>query len=63
MNKNYKRTSRHLSPVVRQKISNALRGRTKTEAEREAISNGLKNYWGNPANFNDPEVPDDGGGV
>lgn len=62
MNKNYKRTSRHLSPVVRQKISNALRGRTKTEAEREAISQGLRNYWNNPSNFNDPEVPDDGEG-
>ena len=49
--KPYKRTSRHLSPVTRTKISNALRGRTKTESQKQAISAGLLRYWRDDSNF------------
>lgn len=47
----YKRTSRHLSTTVRQQISNSLKGRTKTEAEKQAISDSMKRYWADDGNF------------
>lgn len=43
--KKYKRQSREVSPDTRQKISAALRGRSKSEAHRNNISKGLTNYW------------------
>ena len=36
--KKYKRQSREVSPDTRQKISQALRGRSKSEAHRDNIS-------------------------
>ena len=47
----YKRKSRHLSPVTKTKISNALKGRSKTQSEKDAIRDGMLKYWGNDANF------------
>lgn len=44
-NKDYKRKSREVSPDTRLKISQALRGRSKSETHKENISQGLKNYW------------------
>lgn len=55
MDKQYKRTSRSVSPEVRQKVADSLRGRSRSEAERIAISRGMKKYWGDDKNF-----PDDG---
>lgn len=51
MNNEFKRKSRYLSPVVRQKISGALKGRSKTDAEKQAISQGMKRYWSDDRNF------------
>ena len=43
--KGYKRQYRDLSPDTKKKISEALKGRTKTEEVRRRISKGLKEYW------------------
>lgn len=43
--KNYKRQSREVSSDTRQKISAALRGRSKSETHKDNISKGLKTYW------------------
>lgn len=40
-----KRQYRQLDDVVKQKISQAMKNKSKTETHREAISNGLKKYW------------------
>lgn len=55
MEKQYKRTSKNVPQDVRTKISSSLRGRTRSEAERIAISRGMKKYWGDDKIF-----PDDG---
>ncbi len=44
MNTN-KRKYRELDPETKQKISQAMKGRSKTISHKEAISNGLKSYW------------------
>ncbi len=49
--KEFKRKSRYLSDITRIRIGNALRGRAKTEAEKEAISQGMKRYWSDDRNF------------
>lgn len=40
-----KRQYRELSDVTKMKISQAMRGRSKSTTHREAISNGMKEYW------------------
>lgn len=45
MNKIYKRQYRQLSDTTKQKISQSLRGRTKSATHAQSISTGLKNYW------------------
>lgn len=40
-----KRTSRHLSVETKRKISEALKGRSKSESHRKAISVALTRYW------------------
>ena len=44
MNTN-KRKYRELAPETKQKISQAMKGKSKSFTHREAISNGLKDYW------------------
>ena len=44
-NNNYKRQYRQLNDTTKQKISQSLRGRTKSATHSQAISNGLKKYW------------------
>lgn len=44
-NNDYKRKSREVNPDTRQKISLALKGRSKSMTHRDNISKGLKNYW------------------
>lgn len=39
------REYRQLSDMTKAKISQRLKGRTKTPIHKENISNGLKNYW------------------
>lgn len=46
MNTN-KRKYRELNPETKQKISQSMRGKSKTLSHKEAISNGLKSYWQN----------------
>lgn len=45
MDNNYKRQYRQLDDATKQKISQSLRGRTKSATHTQAISNGLKKYW------------------
>ena len=49
--KTFKRVSRHPSCVTKEKIRGSLKGRTKTDAEKEAISRGMKRYWADDTNF------------
>lgn len=42
---NSKRQYRELSDMTKMKISQSLKGRGKSETHKEAISNGLKEYW------------------
>ena len=44
MNTN-KRKYRELDPETKQKISQAMKGKSKSFTHREAISNSLKDYW------------------
>lgn len=39
------REYRQLSDMTKAKISQSMKGRTKTPTHRENISNGLKSYW------------------
>lgn len=45
MENNYKRQYRQVDDTTKQKISQALRGRTKSATHAQSISTGLKNYW------------------
>lgn len=45
MDNNYKRQYSQLDDATKQKISQSLRGRTKSATHTQAISNGLKKYW------------------
>lgn len=40
-----KREYRQLSDETKAKISQSMKGRSKTFTHKEAISNGLKSYW------------------
>ena len=42
---NYKRKTREMDEVTKQKISNSLKGRKKSTQHCQAISNGLKKAW------------------
>ena len=39
------RQYRELSDMTKQKISQAMKGKTKSTTHKEAISNSLKDYW------------------
>jgi len=43
--KQYKRQDRSVSPETREKISNSLRGRSKSLTHCQNIAQGVKNYW------------------
>lgn len=45
MDNNYKRQYRQLDDTTKQKISQSLKGRTKSSTHAQAISDGLKKYW------------------
>ena len=45
MNTTPKRQYRELSDMTKLKISQSMKGRTKSDTHREAISNGMKTYW------------------
>lgn len=45
MDNNYKRQYRQLDDTTKEKISQSLRGRTKSATYTQAISDGLKKYW------------------
>lgn len=40
-----KRQYRELSDMTKLKISQTMKGRSKSDSHREAISNGMKSYW------------------
>lgn len=40
-----KRQYRELDDLVKQKISQSMKGRSKTTSHKEHISNSLKQYW------------------
>lgn len=62
MEKQYKRTSRSVSPEVRKKVADSLRGRSRSEAEKIAISRGMKKYWRTDSNFPDDKQRHEGTG-
>ena len=43
--KQYKRQSREVKPETRQKISQSLKGRSKSFTHRTHIAQGVANYW------------------
>ena len=45
MNKNYKRKYRERDEITKMKIANSLRNRSKSASHRQAISQGLKNFY------------------
>ena len=45
MNTTPQRQYRELSNVTKLKISQSMKGRSKSDTHREAISKGMKNYW------------------
>jgi hypothetical protein len=51
MENTFKRQSRHPDEVVKKKISQAMKGKPKTDAHKAAISKSLRDYWGNDDNF------------
>ena len=46
----YKRQYRQMSDETKEKISQSLRGRSKSMTHKENISNGLRGYWKNIPN-------------
>lgn len=46
----YKRQYRQMSDETKQKISQSLKGRSKSFSHVQNIKNGLKNYWKNIPN-------------
>jgi len=51
----YKRQYRQMSDETKQKISQSLKGRSKSMSHVENIKNGLRNYWKNIPNRPDVE--------
>lgn len=47
MEKKFKRQYRERDEITKLKISNSLRNRKKSVSHCQAISHGLKSYWGN----------------
>lgn len=45
MEKNFKRKYRERDEITKMKISNSLRNRSKSASHRQAISQGLKNFY------------------
>ena len=45
MEKNFKRKYRERDEITKIKISNSLRNRSKSASHRQAISQGLKNFY------------------
>ena len=58
-NTNQKRQYRQLSDATKQKISFRLKGRGKSDSHKDAISNGMKEYWktipNKPTSTDDPK--------
>lgn len=55
-----KRTCRKLSDETRRKISEALKGKTKTDSHRKALSVALTRYWATiPVEGADDEIKGD----
>lgn len=55
-----KRTCRKLSDETRRKISEALKGKTKTDSHRKALSVALTRYWATiPLEEADDEIKED----
>ncbi len=63
--KNYKRQYRELNDETKQKISQALRGKSKSYSHAQHISQGLKAYWQNvPSKDDNKSVePDKADGI
>lgn len=63
VDKNYKRQYRELDDETKQKISQSLRGRSKSYSHAQNISKGLKNYWQNVPSKNKSVEPDKADGI
>lgn len=53
--KEYKRKFRERDEITKMKISNSLRNRKKSASHCQAISQGLKSYWGGVPSQNNAE--------
>ena len=53
----YKRQYRQMDDVTKQKISQSLKGRSKSMVHKENISDGLKGYWQTVPNRPTDESP------
>ena len=62
MEKQYKRTSRSVSPEVRQKVADSLRGKPRPESVKTKISASMKQYWADDNNFPDDKQRHEGTG-
>jgi len=62
-NKNYKRRHRELDDATKQKISQSLKGRSKSYSHSQNISKGLKNYWQRVPSKNKSVEPEKADGI
>lgn len=62
-NKNYKRRYRELDDATKQKISQSLKGRSKSYSHSQNISKGLKDYWQSVPSKNKSVEPEKADGI
>lgn len=60
MEKTYKRQYREQSPETKQRISQALMNRPKSDSVKNKISDSLKNYWRSVPSKNEVDDNDEG---
>lgn len=63
MDKNYKRQYRELDDETKKKISQSLKGRSKSYNHTQHISQGLKAYWQNVPSQNKSVESDKADGI
>ena len=57
-NQNHKRQFRELDDATKQKISQSLKGRSKSYSHTQNISKGMKDYWANVPSKNKEVEPE-----
>ena len=62
-NKDYKRQHRELDDTTKEKISQSLKGKSKSFTHVQNISQGLKDYWKSVPSQNKSEEPEKADGI